>query len=129
MYEIWLSLKTIIHKGISQFVPIKKIGSKRSLPWITQHIKRLIYTRDSLFQNHRSKDTPIGNILFNFQLGLKSALGACCHALKVHFSWRLYHALLGGWRKHYRWSDIFLIFQPKYTIWVLKRTVSMRGSF
>ena len=37
-----LSFKTVIDKGISQFVPIKKIGSKRSLPWITQPIKRLI---------------------------------------------------------------------------------------
>ena len=51
--EIWLSLKTVIDKGISQFVPIKKIGSKRSLPWITQHIKRLIRKRDSLFQKQK----------------------------------------------------------------------------
>ena len=36
MEEIWITLKTVIDKGISQFVPIKKIGSKRSLPWITQ---------------------------------------------------------------------------------------------
>ena len=53
MEEIWLSRKTVIDKGISQFVPIKKIGSKRSLPWITQHIKRFIRKRDCLFQKQK----------------------------------------------------------------------------
>ena len=65
-----------------------------------------------------------GNIIFNFQLGLKSALLAChhalknallawwgafksallacCYALKVPFYWKLYHALFWGWGKHYR---------------------------
>ena len=51
--EIWITIKTVIDKGISQFVPIKKIGSKRSLPWITQQIKRLIPKRDSLFQKQK----------------------------------------------------------------------------
>ena len=32
---IWLSLKTVTDKEISQSVPIKIFGSKRSLPWIT----------------------------------------------------------------------------------------------
>ena len=27
----------------------------------------------------------------------KSALFACCHRLKVPFSWKLYHALFGDW--------------------------------
>ena len=57
--EIWNTFKTALQKGISQFVPIKKIGSKKSLPWITQEIKRLVRKRDSLFQKQkrgRSKD-------------------------------------------------------------------------
>ena len=32
---------------------------------------------------------------FNIELGLKSALLACCRALKVPFSWKIYHAFLG----------------------------------
>ena len=40
--EIWTAFKTALQKGITQFVPIKKIGCKKSLPWITQEIKRLI---------------------------------------------------------------------------------------
>ena len=57
--EIWNTFKIALQKGISQFVPIKKIGSKKSLPWITQEIKRLVRKRDSLFQKQkkgRSKD-------------------------------------------------------------------------
>ena len=52
------------------------------------------------------------NTTFNFVLGLqsallachrafKSALLACCLALKVRFSWKLYHALFLGWGKHF----------------------------
>ena len=36
--EIWTAFKTALHNGISLFVPIKKIGPKKSLPWITQEI-------------------------------------------------------------------------------------------
>ena len=57
--EIWNTFKIALQKGISQIVPIKKIGSKKSLPWITQEIKRLVRKRDSLFQKQkkgRSKD-------------------------------------------------------------------------
>ena len=32
---------------------------------------------------------------------LKSALLARCSALKVPFSWEIYHAFFGGWGKHY----------------------------
>ena len=38
--EIWTAFKTALHSGISQFIPIKKIGPKKSLPWITQEIKK-----------------------------------------------------------------------------------------
>ena len=40
--EIWSAFKSYIHSGIKKFIPVKKIGSKRSLPWVTQEIKRLI---------------------------------------------------------------------------------------
>ena len=57
--DIWTALKTTIQNGISEFVPIKKIGTKKSLPWLTQEIKRLIRKRDSLYQKQkrgRSRD-------------------------------------------------------------------------
>ena len=63
--KIWLSLKTVIDKGISQFVPIKKIGSKRSLPWNTQEINRLIRRRDSLFQKQKKMDAPVTDIILS----------------------------------------------------------------
>ena len=57
--DIWTALKTTIQNGISEFVPIKKIGTKKSLPWLTQEIKRIIRNRDSLYQKQkrgRSRD-------------------------------------------------------------------------
>ena len=36
--EIWNTLKTAFDSGIQQFVPIKKLSSNCSLPWITQEI-------------------------------------------------------------------------------------------
>ena len=38
--------------------PAKKIGSKRSLPWITQAIERLIRKRDSLYQRYKRSPRP-----------------------------------------------------------------------
>ena len=57
--EIWKTFKTALQNGISKYVPIKKIGTKKSLPWITQEIKRLVRKRDSLYQKQKrgkSKD-------------------------------------------------------------------------
>ena len=48
--DLWLKLKTTIETGISKYVPSKKIKSKRSLPWITKQIKKLIHKRDVLYQ-------------------------------------------------------------------------------
>ena len=48
--KLLILLKSSINEGLSKFVPCKKIGSKRSLPWITQEIKRLIRKRDSLYK-------------------------------------------------------------------------------
>ena len=52
--EIWNALKTALDSGIQQFIPIKKISSKCSLPWITQEIRRLVRKRDKLYQKQKS---------------------------------------------------------------------------
>ena len=52
--EIWNALKTAIDSGIQQFVPIKKLSSKCSLPWITQEIRPLMRKRDKLYQWQKS---------------------------------------------------------------------------
>ena len=49
--EIWHALKTALDSGIQQFVPIKKLSSKCSLPWITQEICRLMRKHDKLYKN------------------------------------------------------------------------------
>ena len=56
--ELWISFKSSINEDLSKFVPCKKIGSKRSLPWITQEIKRLIRKRDSLYQMYKRSSRP-----------------------------------------------------------------------
>ena len=40
--------------GIKKFIPIKKLSTKRTLPWITQEIRRLIRKRDKLYQKQKS---------------------------------------------------------------------------
>ena len=52
--EIWNALKTALDSGIQQFIPIKKLSSKRSLPWITQEIRRLMRKRDKLYHKQKS---------------------------------------------------------------------------
>ena len=47
---IWSAFKNALQSGISKYIPVKKFGTKRSLPWITQEIKRLVRKRDSLYQ-------------------------------------------------------------------------------
>ena len=51
--EMWNSFKSAIDQGISKIVPIKRFGTKKSLPWITEEIKRLARKRDKLFQLQR----------------------------------------------------------------------------
>ena len=48
--ELWSSFKSSINEGLKKFVPCKKIAVKRSLPWVTREIKRLIRKRDSLYK-------------------------------------------------------------------------------
>ncbi|WAQ95747.1 hypothetical protein MAR_028437, partial [Mya arenaria] len=55
--EIWLRFTDAIKKGITQFTPVKKIGCKRALPWITKEIKRLIHKRDKLYTNLKKNRT------------------------------------------------------------------------
>ena len=52
--EIWNALKTALDSGIQKFIPIKKLSSKRSLPWITQEIRRLMRKRDKLYHKQKS---------------------------------------------------------------------------
>ena len=51
--HLWDSFKTAINQGISKYIPIKRFGEKKSLPWITQEIKRLIRKRDKLFHTQK----------------------------------------------------------------------------
>ena len=44
------SFKSIVNQGILKFIPIKRFGVKKSVPWITKEIKRLVRKRDGLFQ-------------------------------------------------------------------------------
>ena len=52
--QLWNSFKSAINQGISKFVPIKRFEVKKSLPWITQEIKRLMRKRDKLFHKQRN---------------------------------------------------------------------------
>ena len=56
--ELWISFKSSVNEGLARFVPCKKIGSKRNLPWITQAIDRLIRKRDSLYQRYKRSSRP-----------------------------------------------------------------------
>ena len=62
--ELWTSFKSSVNEGISRFVPSNKNGSKRSLPWITQEIKRLI--RKTLFtkgtKGHQDQNTESNSL-------------------------------------------------------------------
>ena len=54
--QLWTELTAAIHTGISQYheyVPCKTVGTKKSLPWITQEIKSFIRKRVSLYQKHK----------------------------------------------------------------------------
>ncbi|MCG8046380.1 MAG: hypothetical protein JAY66_11960 [Candidatus Thiodiazotropha taylori] len=55
--EIWNAFKSALNSGIEKFVPIKKLSTKSSLPWITQEIRRLIRKRDKLYQKQKSGTT------------------------------------------------------------------------
>ena len=52
--QLWNSCKSAINQDISKFVPIKRFGVKKSFPWITQEIKRLMRKRDKLFYMQRN---------------------------------------------------------------------------
>ena len=56
--DLWSSFKSVIHNGIAKFVPRKILGTKKSLPWITQPIKRLIRKRKKLLHKQKSSKSP-----------------------------------------------------------------------
>ena len=53
--EIWNALNIALDSGIQQFVPVKKLSSKCSLPWITlEEIRRQMRKRDKLYQKQKT---------------------------------------------------------------------------
>lgn len=56
--ELWTEFKNLIHEGINLFIPSKRLGSKPSLPWITQSIKRQIRKRDKLYVKMKKGSCP-----------------------------------------------------------------------
>ena len=56
--HVWGCFKSVIHNGIAKFVPSKTLGTKKSHPWITQPIKRLIRKRNKLFHKQKSSKSP-----------------------------------------------------------------------
>ena len=47
--DLWSSFKSAIHNGIAKFVPSKILGTKKSLPWITQPIKKTYKEEEQAF--------------------------------------------------------------------------------
>ena len=56
--ELWKEFKKLIHEGIDLFIPSKKIGSKPSLPWITQCVKRQIRKKNKLYSKQKNSSCP-----------------------------------------------------------------------
>ena len=48
--DLWTQFKNILEAGIAKYVPLKRIGFKKSLPWVNKEIKKLIHKRDHLYQ-------------------------------------------------------------------------------
>ena len=51
--QLWNEFRSTIESGIQRFVPFKHYGNRKSLPLITQEIKRYIRRRDSLYQKQK----------------------------------------------------------------------------
>ena len=58
--EIWNDLKTALDSGIQQFIPIKKLSSKRSLAWITLEIVGSCAKEINFIINKNQDQTRIG---------------------------------------------------------------------
>ena len=52
--ELWVRLKSAIHRGIKKHIPHKRCKSKDNLPWITNNIKKLIRKRDKLYRKKKT---------------------------------------------------------------------------
>ena len=74
--ELWVRFKSSIETGISKFVPVKHIGSKKSLPWVTKSIKKLIHKRDKLYQKlkHSRSNQQLWTKFKKFKTLIKSKI-------------------------------------------------------
>ncbi|KXJ16916.1 putative RNA-directed DNA polymerase from transposon X-element [Exaiptasia diaphana] len=52
--EVWQSFTSILWKGIEKFIPSKISKSRRSAPWITQPVQRLIRKKQRLYNKAKS---------------------------------------------------------------------------
>ena len=72
---LWQELKTIVEIGISKFIPTKQFSGKKSLPWISQSIKRQIRKRDKLYnQQKHSKNPSIRTKFLKCKSAVKAAI-------------------------------------------------------
>ena len=55
--EIWVKFRDAIECGVRKFIPSKTVRSKRSLPWITKDIRKLINKRDKLYHKLKHKNS------------------------------------------------------------------------
>ena len=73
--ELWTEFKDLIHEGTNLFIPSKRLGSKPSLPWITQGIKRLIRKRDKLYgKQAKCNDPKVKQHYKNFRNKVKNEI-------------------------------------------------------
>ena len=53
--QLWNSFKSVINQGISKFIPIKRFGAKRSLPWVETCSKTrpAVSSSEEIGEDHR----------------------------------------------------------------------------
>ena len=56
--KLWEEIEGALLTGIEKLIPKKTLGSKPSLPWMTQDIRRHIRKRDSLFDKYKKHRRP-----------------------------------------------------------------------
>jgi hypothetical protein len=71
--ELWVRFRQTIELGISKFVPHKKLGHKKALPWITKEIKKLMHKRDKLYQKMKKNysNSEIKNKLKTIKINIR----------------------------------------------------------
>ena len=58
IYLPWAEFEGALQSGIGQLVPQRTLGTKPSLPWITQELKRSIRKQDSLYDKYKRLRRP-----------------------------------------------------------------------